>query len=39
MAERFTERTVVDITTNLQQQIRASPGPSHLLRFVHPMID
>src|SRR5271166_4905281 len=33
------ERTVVDRTPNLQQQVGASSRPSHLLRLVHPPVD
>jgi hypothetical protein len=39
MAEPLPERSVVDRTANLQQQVRATSRPSHLLRFVHPLID
>jgi hypothetical protein len=39
MANPRTERSVVDRTTNLEQEIGASPGPSHLLRLVHSPIN
>jgi hypothetical protein len=34
-----TERAVIDLATNLEQQIGAIPRPSHLLGFVHPPVD
>jgi hypothetical protein len=39
MAETRAERAVVDCTLDLQEEIGASPRPSHLLRLVHPPID
>src|SRR5208283_2731198 len=39
VAESRAERTVVDRTPNLQQQVGASSRPSHLLRLVHPPVD
>jgi hypothetical protein len=33
------ECAVVDLAPHLRQQVGASPGPSHLLRFIHPSID
>ena len=39
MTEPGTEGSVVDRTANLEQEIGASSGPSHLLRLVHSSID
>ena len=35
MSESGTERTIIDRTPNLKQQVGAVPWPAHLLTFVH----
>ena len=39
VTEPGTEGAVVDRATNLEQQISASPRPSHLLGLVHAPVD
>ena len=39
VAEPRTECAVVDRTVNLEQKIRTSSRPSHLLRVVHSPVD
>jgi hypothetical protein len=39
MPKPGTERAVVDCATDLEQQINATPRPSHLLGLVHTPVD